>query len=160
MRVGDRIVIKSSYTRKHDLAFDSRGQTVSVMAIKAVGTITENLGDGQRVRVDWAQGEPVREWYFYTHRGTIWRVLLGEWMNDDLITFAFEKKLQDTDRFRNAPYWSDRFGWTKFYEAVADKLLGFRTNRTALVNGIHDIAGRVDGLGHLNVDQYADGTTG
>ena len=31
---GDRIAIKSSYTRKHELPFDNRGQTVSVMAIK------------------------------------------------------------------------------------------------------------------------------
>ena len=43
---GDRIAIKSTYTRKHDLPFDSRGQTVSVMAIKAIGEVTENQGDG------------------------------------------------------------------------------------------------------------------
>lgn len=30
MRPGDRIAIKSSYTRKHDLPFDNRGATVSV----------------------------------------------------------------------------------------------------------------------------------
>lgn len=29
---GERIAIKSSYTRKRDLPFDNRGQTVSVMA--------------------------------------------------------------------------------------------------------------------------------
>ena len=40
MRPGDRIAIKSSYTRKHGLPFDSRGQAVSVMAIKAIGTST------------------------------------------------------------------------------------------------------------------------
>ena len=40
MRTGDRIAIKSSYTRKHGLPFESPGQTVSVMAIKAIGTIT------------------------------------------------------------------------------------------------------------------------
>ena len=40
MRSGDRIAIKSSYTRKHGLPFDNRGQTVSVMAIKAIGTIS------------------------------------------------------------------------------------------------------------------------
>ena len=43
MRPGERIAVKSSYTRKHGLPFDNRGQTVSVMAIKAVGTITENM---------------------------------------------------------------------------------------------------------------------
>ena len=51
MLPGDRIAIKASYVRKHGLPFDGRGQFVSVIALKAVGTITENLGDGQVVRV-------------------------------------------------------------------------------------------------------------
>src|SRR5437660_1750024 len=42
MRAGDRIAIKSSYTRKNGLPFDNRDQKVSVMAIKAIGNITEN----------------------------------------------------------------------------------------------------------------------
>ena len=50
---GDRIAIKSSYTRKYDLPFDNLGQTVSVMAIKATGTVTGNLGDGHMLKVDW-----------------------------------------------------------------------------------------------------------
>jgi 5-methylcytosine-specific restriction protein B len=167
MRPGDRIAIKSSYTRKHGMPFDNRGQAVSVMAIKSVGTITENLNDGKRVKVDWTKIEPIREWYFYTHRGTVWRVLPGEWMTDGLIAFAFNDKPQDIERFRNAPYWKERFGsatpdkyrfgWTKFYEAVADKLLTYRNNRAALVEGLKEISGRVEGIGHLQ-DQYADGT--
>ena len=114
--------------------------------------------------------EPVREWYFYTHRGTVWRVLPGEWMTDGLIAFTFDGKPQDVERFRNAPYWRERFGtvapdkhrfgWTKFYEAIADKLLTYRNNRAALVEGIREISVRVDGLGHLAEDKYADGTTG
>ena len=60
MRPGDRIAIKSSYTRKRGLPFDNRGSTVSVMAIKAIGTITANLDDGKHVRVDWAPPEPPR----------------------------------------------------------------------------------------------------
>lgn len=43
MQPGDRIAIKSSFTRKHNLPFDNRGNFVSVMAIKAIGTVTENL---------------------------------------------------------------------------------------------------------------------
>ena len=169
MRPGDRIAIKSSYTRKHGLPFDSRGQAVSVMAIKAVGIITENLNDGKRVKVDWTKVEPVREWYFYTHRGTVWRVLPGDWTTDGLIAFTFDGKPQDIDRFRNAPYWKERFGsaapdmrrfgWTKFYEAIADKLLTYRNNRAALVDGLKDISARVEGIGHLQ-DQYADDTKG
>lgn len=169
MRPGERIAIKSSYTRKHGLPFDSRGRAVSVLGIKAVGTITENLNDGKRVKVDWTKVEPVREWYFYTHRGTIWRVLQGDWMNDALIAFAFEGKPQDVDRFRNEPYWRERYGatspdkqrfqWTDFYEAVAEKLLTYAANRTPLIEGIHQIASRVTGLGYLQ-DKFPDGSSG
>lgn len=170
MRPGERIAIKSAYTRKHDLPFDNRNQTVSVMAIKAVGTITENLNDGRHVRVDWTRIEPPREWYFYTHRGTVWRVLPGEWDADGLIAFAFDNQPQDIDRFRNAPYWKERFGstmpdkrrfaWTKFYQAVADKLLTYRHDRAALVDGVRALAERVEGLGYLAEDHYSDETTG
>jgi 5-methylcytosine-specific restriction protein B len=169
MRPGERIAIKSSYTRKHGLPFDSRGRAVSVMGIKAVGTITENLNDGKRVKVDWTKVEPVREWYFYTHRGTIWRVLPGDWMNDALIAFAFEGKPQDLDRFRNEPFWRERYGttspekqrfqWTDFYEAVAEKLLTYADDRTPLIEGIHEMASRAPGLGYLQ-DKFPDGTSG
>lgn len=170
MQPGDRIAIKSSFTRKHNLPFDNRDNTVSVMAIKAIGTITENLNDGKRVRVSWAKQEPQREWYFYTHRGTIWRLVsgAGDWGTDELIAFTFDGKPQDIDRWRNEPYWHERFGdgqarqrflWTDFYEAVAEKLLDFRTDRKPLIEGIHQIATKVPGLSYLQ-DKFADGTTG
>ena len=169
IQVGDRIAIKSSYTRKHDLPFDNRGQTVSVMAIKAIGTVKENLGDGRTLKVDWKPFDPPREWYFYTNRSTVWRVLPGDWTTDALIGFTFEEKAQDINRFRNAPYWRERFGdsavdkrrfnWTRFYEAVADKLLTFRNRRDELISGIHVIASKVDGLSNLQ-DQFADGSSG
>ena len=164
IQVGDRIAIKSSYTRKHDLPFNNRGQTVSVMAIKAIGTVKENLGDGRTLKVDWKPFDPPREWYFYTNRSTVWRVLPGDWTTDALIGFTFEEKAQDINRFRNAPYWRERFGdstvdkrrfnWTRFYEAVADKLLTFRNRRDELISGIHAIAYKVDGLSNLQ-DQFA-----
>jgi len=169
IQVGDRIAIKSSYTRKHDLPFDNRGQTVSVMAIKAIGTVKENLGDGRTLKVDWKPFDPPREWYFYTNRSTVWRVLPGDWTTDALIGFTFEEKAQDINRFRNAPYWRERFGdsavdkrrfnWPRFYEAVADKLLTFRNRRDELIAGIHVIASKVDGLSNLQ-DQFADGSSG
>src|SRR5215207_4731667 len=53
MRPGDRIAIKSSYIRKNSLPFDGRGLPVSVMAIKATGTITEYLDDGRHIKVSW-----------------------------------------------------------------------------------------------------------
>jgi 5-methylcytosine-specific restriction protein B len=168
MQPGDRIAIKSSFTRKHNLPFDNRGNTVSVMAIKAIGTVTENLNDGKRVLVSWAKEQPQREWYFFTHRGTIWRVVPGDWGTDGLIAFTFENAQQDIDRFRNAPYWRERYGsgpdkqrflWTEFYEAVAEKLLGFQANRKPLVEGIHKIAARM-GKNFVLRDKFSDGTMG
>lgn len=102
MLPGDRIAIKASYTRKADLSFDAGGEFVSVMRIKAVGTITENVGDGQTVRVRWADACVPQEWYLFTNRGTVWRVEPGEWKADGLIAFAFEGQPQDIERYRSA----------------------------------------------------------
>lgn len=169
MVYGDRIAIKSTYVRKNNLPFDNKGNAVSTMAIKAIGTVTENPGDGLSVQVKWDQPNPIREWYFYTFRKTVWRVVHGDWAADALISFTFEDKPQDFDRFRNEPFWRERFGdvamdkrrfkWTKFYEAVADHLLEFQEKRAELVAGIHDIAGRVEGLKNLQ-DQFTDGSSG
>ncbi|MCE9968746.1 AAA family ATPase [Aeromonas salmonicida] len=169
IQVGDRIAIKSSYTRKRDLPFDNRDQTVSVMAIKAIGTVRENRGDGRTLTVDWKPFDPPREWYFYTNRSTVWRVLPGDWTTDALIGFTFEEKAQDINRFRNSPYWRERFGdstvdkrrfsWTHFYEAIADKLVTFRNRRDELIAGIHVIASKVNSLSNLQ-DQFADGSSG
>ena len=169
IQAGDHIAIKSSYTRKHHLPFDNRGQTVSVMAIKAIGVVKENLRDGRFLKVDWEPLDPPREWYFYTNRSTIWRVLPGDWAADALIGFAFEDKVQDINRVCEAPYWRERFGgnivdkrrfnWTQFYEAMADNLLAFRDRRPELIAGIHALASRVEGLTNLT-DQFADGSTG
>jgi len=170
MRPGDRIAIKSAYVRKLNLPFDNRGLPVSVLAIKAIGAIIENPDDGRRVKVKWEPVEFLREWYFYTNRSTVWRVVPDDWTSEGLIAFAFDRKPQDIDRFRNAPLWHERFGtsapdkhrfgWTKFYEAIADKLLLYRNNRPKLIEGIQEISQRVEGLGHLGDDQYADGESG
>jgi 5-methylcytosine-specific restriction protein B len=110
VQVGDRIAIKSAYNRKKDLPFDNRGHYVSVMAIKAIGTVTGNIGDGRTLQVDWESVAPPREWYFYTNRTTIWRVLPGHWATDALISYTFNNESQDYSMFRNQPYWSERFG--------------------------------------------------
>ncbi|MFN5514759.1 MAG: AAA family ATPase [Cyanobacteriota bacterium] len=169
IQAGDRIAIKSCYTQKRDLPFDNRGQTVSVMAIKAIGAVTANLGDGRTLKVEWQVVDPPREWYFYTYRGTVWRVLPGDLETDALIAFTFENKAQDINWFRNAPYWRERFGdrpsdqrrfqWTRFYEAIADKLLHFRNRREELIAGIHAIADKVNCMSILN-DQYQEGVPG
>jgi 5-methylcytosine-specific restriction enzyme B len=102
MLPGDRIAIKASYTRKHGLPFDAGGEFVSVLGIKAVGTVISNDGDGQTVRVRWAEAGPIREWYFFTSRATVWCVEPGDWRADGLIAFTFQNEPQDFERFRKA----------------------------------------------------------
>ena len=103
MQPGDRIAIKYTTTRKHNLPFDAGGRSVSVMGMKAVGTVTENLEDGRTVKVDWTAVTPPREWYFYTNRRTVWQVAPGSgtlaWAVDALIAFAFHDRPQDYARF-------------------------------------------------------------
>ena len=170
MRPGDRIAIKSAYTRKADLPFDNRGESVSVMAIKATGTITENPGDGTTIHVDWSNREdPPREWYFATYRKAVHRVTTGsDWKADGLIGFAFEGQPQDLQRFLSDPRRRERygarrgdgrFGWTGCFVAIADKLLEYRNDRGPLVEHIHDIASRVGPLSILQ-DRFADGSVG
>ena len=77
MQPGDRIAIKATTTQKNGLPFAYAGKTASLMRIKATGTITENVGDGHTVKVDWSRLEPPREWYFYTGRSTVWEVRRG-----------------------------------------------------------------------------------
>ena len=170
MRPGERIAIKAVYRRKHGLPFDSRGELVSVMAIKTTGTITENLGDGKRVRVDWnAPEDPAREWYLNVYQTRAQRVMLGNhWMTDGLIEFAFENKPQDIVRFLNDPRWRERYGtgpqdqrfrWTRLYQEIADELLNYRNDRGLLIQGIHAIAARVGPMSILQ-DRFSDGSIG
>ncbi len=93
-----------------------------------------------------------------------------DWCAKGLINFTFNDEDQDLDQFRNAPYWRERWGditdgkarfqWTAFYSAIANKLLEFKENKGALVQGFHKIAGRVEGLSIYQNDQFEDGTTG
>ena len=80
------------------------------MAIKATGTITENMGDGKLMRVNWNAPETTpREWYFHTFLLTIQRVIAGEdWKRDGLIEFAFEGNPQNIERFLDDPRWRER----------------------------------------------------
>ena len=108
---GDRIAIKSWYTRKNGLPFNNRGEYVSVMAIKATGTVVANLGDRRSLRVDWTPINPLREWYFHTFNGTVWRVPSGTWWQQALIRFTFDGETQDINQTLSVPFWGDRYGY-------------------------------------------------
>lgn len=110
MREGDRIAIKASFSRKHDLPFDNRGQVVSVMRIKAIGTVTRNHDDGRTVDVVWDTAFAPRDWFFYTYRSTITRARVeDEVLARRLVAFAFEGAPQDYAFFMAQPYWRERF---------------------------------------------------
>ncbi len=59
-----------------------------------------------------------------------------------------------------APEVDERFAWTRFYMAMADKLLAFRNRRKELMAGLHAIGSTA--AGHLVVlnDRFSDGSTG
>ncbi len=100
---GDRIAIKATFVKKHDLPFDNRSEDISTMAIKATGVVTDNMGDGRNLRVDWTPAQPGREWYFYTNQSTVWKVTRDSgtkpWAANALIDFTFNGAKQDYDRF-------------------------------------------------------------
>lgn len=163
MRPGERIAIKSSFTRKHDCPFENHGHVVSVMRIKAIGTIVENPGNGLTVKVDWQRIEP-RDWYFYTNRTTLWRVHRTGPEAEQLIAFAFEGRDQDFDWWTLQPSLRERFGpraeefgWTDFYQTLADALPAWRARRSELVAIVREALAQVDGISPL-IDRHADGS--
>ncbi|WP_220446039.1 AAA family ATPase [Novosphingobium umbonatum] len=110
MKPGDRIAIKSSYVRKHNVPFENRGRPVSAMKIRAIGTITANRGDGSTVDVDWQPLAEPREWYLYTYRTTVSRARFeDDDMARQLVAFTFEGADQDYGKFLAHPYWIERF---------------------------------------------------
>ena len=99
MRVGDKIAIKAASTQRHDLPFDARGETVSRMTIKAIGTVVANRGDGRTIEVEWDPSFGPKEWYFYTYRNTVWQLRQDDQYAKRLIEFAFANKPQDYNWF-------------------------------------------------------------
>ena len=133
MQPGDRIAIKSTYVRKNEINFANHGKAVSVMAIKAVGEITENPEDGHTVKVSWTRLDPQREWYFYTSRLTVWEVVPGSgtlpWAAEALLEFAFENRPQNYRSFLEGP-------WRNDYADPWDSFIG--RAKTYLDAGRHD----------------------
>ncbi|MFM7009523.1 MAG: AAA family ATPase [Betaproteobacteria bacterium] len=141
MQVGDRIAIKAAFVQRHDLPFDNRDQSVSVMRIKARGTITGNPGDGEKVEVEWDTDFDLRDWYFYTYRPTIWKLRAGQELSDQLIAFTFYDEPQDIDWFRNHGTWALRHG-----DAVSGAVQRFWIEKT-ICTGRPDREGGEHALG-------------
>jgi 5-methylcytosine-specific restriction protein B len=96
VKLGDRVAIKSTYTRKFDLPFNSAGKTISCMDIKARGTVKKNLGDGHHLKVDWETDFEPRTIYFYTYRSTIDQIDKTQY-KDTTIAWVFGELDQDVD---------------------------------------------------------------
>lgn len=94
MQAGDRIAIKATTTQLTGLPF-AYDKPVSRMIIKARGTITRNVGDGRTVEIEWDSDFEPRDWYFYTHRGTVWQVDRNSQFGRQLIDFVFHDAPQD-----------------------------------------------------------------
>jgi hypothetical protein len=99
IQVGDRIAIKSTFTKKNNLPFEARGKTVSCMRIKAIGTVVANRNDGRRIEVEWESNFQERDWYFATYLQTIQKLDPNDQDDKRLIAFAFGGKPQDYEWF-------------------------------------------------------------
>jgi 5-methylcytosine-specific restriction protein B len=102
VKVGDKIVIKTTYTMKNNLPFEYN-RSASVMDIVAIGTVTKNLKDGKNLKVNWNNklDEP-KKWYFGSWRDTIQEIKRDKsWKEADLLDFIFEGKEQNYNKFLN-----------------------------------------------------------
>lgn len=103
VKVGDKIVIKTTYTMKNNLPFEYNNKTASVMDIVTIGTVTKNLKDGKNLEVNWNNklDEP-KKWFFGSWRDTIQEIKREKsWKEADLLDFIFEGKEQDYNKFLN-----------------------------------------------------------
>ena len=132
------------------------------MGIKAIGVITENPQDGERVKVRWqppmactASGTTPTAPHHLAR--CAWRMECG---CADRV--RIQQQAPDIERFRNAPYWKDRFGtlfqWADFYEGYRRKLPNTQTTEHRSFQGIHQIAQRVQA--GLSAGQTPDGSSG
>jgi 5-methylcytosine-specific restriction enzyme B len=110
MKPGDRIAIKASFGRKHNLPFDVGGKQVSGMRIRATGTILENLNDGRTVKVAWDPRFQPRDWYFYQYWTTIVEADTESENARRLVDFTFRGAPQDYAWFLGRPYWAEKYG--------------------------------------------------
>lgn len=97
IKVGDLIALKASYTKKKGLPFNNNGKTVSVMGIKATGVVTENIGDGKNLKVNWSKISPIKEWYGAgVLRATLHLVKAADgYIKKSLLAFTFNNQDQD-----------------------------------------------------------------
>lgn len=166
IQVGDRAALKNVTTVSRDAPFELRGYRTGAMDIYATGIVAAVDAEQQTLSVNWVAWDAPRRWYFSTNTLPIWGIPRhgGKWYHGQLIDFIFDGAAQDIDRFRNDPYWRDRFGddstpakqfpWIPFYMEFADKLLAYREpprQLGAMIESLHHA-----GIGRLGLTQLLD----
>jgi hypothetical protein len=111
MAVGDKIAIKITSKQTSELPFDNKRLGVSVMTIKATGTITNKREDNKTIDVEWNVLEVPKKWYFFTYMDSVWKVMTkkNDWMYKALLDFTFFDAPQDIKRFLEHPFWGIRY---------------------------------------------------
>ena len=93
VNIGDKIAIKSSYTKTKNLPFDNQNKAVAVMKIKAIGKVVNNLKDGKKLEVSWDSEFKPKEVFGFTYRNTFSKINKEKWQEP--IKWIFENKEQD-----------------------------------------------------------------
>lgn len=126
MRPGDRVILKTPASAAPEPPFDTRGNKVSVMWVKATGIVRELMPDGITVKVDWSRVDPPRPWYLYMFVSRLERLDPDDDYGRRLIRFALSGEEQDLDFWCNEPHWALRFGTRPIHadRAVSDAVSG------------------------------------
>ena len=100
IKVGDRIVIKSTFAQKNDLPFNSHGKTVGVACFKAIGIVTDNPQDGANLKVEWEKLNPFKKWYgpgagSFRSKGTAIQIKSDNPINKAMLEYTFSDIEQD-----------------------------------------------------------------
>ncbi|MBQ8459934.1 hypothetical protein IJ541_07515 [bacterium] len=100
IKVGDRIVIKSTFAQKNDLPFNSHGKTVGVACFKAIGIVTDNPQDGANLKVEWEKLNPFKKWYgpgagSLRSKGTAIQIKSDNPINKAMLEYTFSDIEQD-----------------------------------------------------------------
>ncbi len=162
MRVGERVALKTTRNRTHDLPFFTGGRPASAMTIFATGSITAVNAKTGVIDINWNPIKPSRDWFFWTHIQTGKLDPQSDDRARQLVDFTFDGVPQDIDSFLASDFWKGRylpmpkFTWIPFYEEFASKLLRFHNDRAALVAILQRVAETEPLLDYVSRDKFED----
>ena len=104
IRVGDRLIMKSTFTQRKNLPFENNEKIVSAMRVIATGTVTKSTEDGRKIEVEWKPFLHPRDWYFFVYLKRLVKMNKSKRDAQELIGFAFEGEDQDFDYWLNSDW--------------------------------------------------------